>query len=87
MAEKIDIKGIQEAVRKKYAEVSSSAEGKFNYPTGRDGRSCRVMILQLSEVCPMNCLSRGCDLSWRSHQPDEKQRLCSGLSRVEQISR
>jgi len=37
MAEKIDVEGIQEAVRKKYAEVSSTAEGKFNYPTGRDG--------------------------------------------------
>jgi SAM-dependent methyltransferase len=28
---------IQESVRQKYAEVSKSAEGKFNYPTGKDG--------------------------------------------------
>ena len=37
MAEKMDVKGIQDAVRKKYAEVSRSAAGKLNYPTGRDG--------------------------------------------------
>jgi SAM-dependent methyltransferase len=37
VAEKIDVEGIQEAVRKKYAEVSSTAAGQFNYPTGRDG--------------------------------------------------
>jgi arsenite methyltransferase len=28
---------IQDAVRKRYAEVSVSAAGKFNYPTGREG--------------------------------------------------
>ncbi|UCE79091.1 MAG: methyltransferase domain-containing protein [Nitrospiraceae bacterium] len=28
---------IQDAVRKKYAEVSRSAEGKFKYPTGKEG--------------------------------------------------
>ena len=28
---------IQAAVRKKYSEVSRSLEGKFTYPTGRDG--------------------------------------------------
>ncbi len=37
MAAQIDTKQIQDAVREKYSEVSSSAEGKFNYPTGRDG--------------------------------------------------
>ena len=37
MAAQIDAKKIQDAVREKYSEVSSSAEGKFNYPTGRDG--------------------------------------------------
>src|SRR5208337_933240 len=37
MNNKLDVKKIQDAVREKYAEVSSSAEGKFNYPTGRDG--------------------------------------------------
>lgn len=37
MAGQVDIKEIQDAVREKYAGVSGSAEGKFNYPTGRDG--------------------------------------------------
>jgi arsenite methyltransferase len=37
MADHIDTKKIRDAVRKKYSEVSSSAEGKFNYPTGRHG--------------------------------------------------
>lgn len=33
----IDANRIQDAVREKYAGVSGSAEGKFNYPTGREG--------------------------------------------------
>lgn len=37
MTKKPDVTQIQEAVRKKYAEVSCSAEGKFQYPTGRAG--------------------------------------------------
>ena len=37
MANPIDEKKIQDAVREKYALVSKSASGKFNYPTGRDG--------------------------------------------------
>jgi arsenite methyltransferase len=37
MANPIDEKKIQSAVREKYAKVSRSAAGKFNYPTGRDG--------------------------------------------------
>lgn len=37
MADQLDIKGIHNAVRQKYAEVSASAAGKFNYPTGKDG--------------------------------------------------
>ncbi len=37
MAGPVDEKKIQDAVRKKYAKVSRSAAGKFNYPTGRDG--------------------------------------------------
>lgn len=32
-----NVKGIQETVRKKYAEVSQSAKGKFAYPTGKAG--------------------------------------------------
>ena len=37
MSGQMDMNKIQDAVREKYSEVSSSAEGKFNYPTGRDG--------------------------------------------------
>jgi arsenite methyltransferase len=37
MADNPDITRIQDAVRSKYAEVSNTAVGKFNYPTGRDG--------------------------------------------------
>jgi SAM-dependent methyltransferase len=37
MTRELDVSEIQEAVRKKYAEVSRSAEGKFKYPTGRAG--------------------------------------------------
>lgn len=35
--DRLDVKGIQDAVRKKYGEVSQSAEGKFAYPTGKAG--------------------------------------------------
>lgn len=37
MTKELDVTQIQEAVRKKYAEVSRSVEGKFQYPTGRTG--------------------------------------------------
>jgi SAM-dependent methyltransferase len=37
MAESLNPKDIQDSVRKKYADISQSAAGKFNYPTGRDG--------------------------------------------------
>jgi arsenite methyltransferase len=32
-----DLQEIRKAIRDKYAEVSISAEGKFQYPTGKDG--------------------------------------------------
>ena len=37
MAQELNVTAIQDAVRKKYAELSCSAEGKFQYPTGRAG--------------------------------------------------
>lgn len=37
MNKELDVAQIQEAVRKKYAEVSRSAQDKFQYPTGRSG--------------------------------------------------
>ncbi len=37
MSDPINVNEIQDAVKKKYAQVSMTATGKFNYPTGRDG--------------------------------------------------
>ncbi|MFQ5846945.1 MAG: methyltransferase domain-containing protein [Candidatus Methylomirabilales bacterium] len=37
MAKDLNVTQIQEAVQKKYAAVSQSAEGRFQYPTGRAG--------------------------------------------------
>jgi hypothetical protein len=47
MAEPIDEKKIQDAVREKCAKMSRSAAGKFNYPTGRTEQFNRAMTLQL----------------------------------------
>lgn len=40
---------IQEAVRRKYAEVSRSVEGKFKYPTGREGADALGYDLSIAE--------------------------------------
>lgn len=40
---------IQEAVRKKYAEVSRSVDGKFKYPTGREGAEALGYDLSIAE--------------------------------------
>lgn len=37
MADDKFIQDVQDAIRSRYAEVSKSAGGSFNYPTGRDG--------------------------------------------------
>lgn len=37
MADTFNAQDIQDSIRKKYAEISRSAAGKFNYPTGKDG--------------------------------------------------
>ena len=37
MTQKVDVDGIRDAIRRKYGEVSVSAEDKFNYPTGKKG--------------------------------------------------
>jgi len=44
----LDVKAIQAAIRRTYAEASRSAEGKFNYPTGRAG--LRLLGYDLSVV-------------------------------------
>lgn len=60
MAEKIDVTGIQYAVRKKYAEVSSTAAGKFNYPTGRDGAITQEYDLAIIESMPDELIESFC---------------------------
>lgn len=37
MAKKADVEKILEAVKRKYAKVSRTAKGQFNYPTGKTG--------------------------------------------------
>jgi len=37
MVESFGAQDIQDSIRKKYAEISQSAAGKFTYPTGKDG--------------------------------------------------
>lgn len=60
MNNKIDVKKIQDAVREKYAEVSSSAEGKFNYPTGRDGAISHGYDLAIIQSMPEDLLKSFC---------------------------
>lgn len=49
MTDKLDIEGIRNAVRKRYAGVSSTAAGRFNYPTGRDGAILQSYDLTIIE--------------------------------------
>jgi hypothetical protein len=47
---------IRKAIRDKYSEVSISAEGKFTYPTGRDGAKVLgydTASKQLEKIAPM----------------------------------
>ncbi len=60
MTEKIDVEGIQDAVRKKYAEVSSTAEGKLNYPTGRDGAILQGYDPQVIQSVPDELIQSFC---------------------------
>ncbi len=57
---KIDIKGIQDAVRQKYSEVSSSARGKFNYPTGKDGALMQGYDPKMIESMPDDLVESFC---------------------------
>jgi SAM-dependent methyltransferase len=43
---------IQEAVRRKYAEASRSLEGKFSYPTGKDGARALCYDPAMVEAAP-----------------------------------
>jgi SAM-dependent methyltransferase len=51
---------IQEAVRKKYAEVSRSAEGKFQYPTGSVGAEALGYDLSLIGHLPDEVVESFC---------------------------
>ena len=60
MAAQIDAKKIQDAVREKYSEVSSSAEGKFNYPTGRDGAILHGYDPVIIQIMPNELIESFC---------------------------
>lgn len=60
MNDKPDIKGIQDAIRKKYAEISSSSEGKFNYPTGRIGAISLGYDMSIVESMPNELIESFC---------------------------
>ncbi len=51
---------IQDGIRRKYAEVSSSAEGKFAYPTGREGAFFLRYDRSLIERLPGEILASFC---------------------------
>jgi SAM-dependent methyltransferase len=55
-----NIKGIQETVRKKYAEVSQSAEGKFPYATGKAGIVAQGYDLSVIGNIPNTLLESFC---------------------------
>ena len=60
MAGPIDEKKIQDAVREKYAQVSGSAAGKFNYPTGRDGAISQGYDLSIIESMSAELIESFC---------------------------
>jgi len=60
MADKLSVDEIQEAVRKKYAEVSRSAEGKFDYPTGREGAILQGYDVAIIDTMPHEVITSFC---------------------------
>ncbi len=54
------VEEIRAALRKKYAEVSHSAEGKFNYPTGRAGARALGYDLSVLEEMPDDLVRSFC---------------------------
>lgn len=60
MSAKLNAKEIKETVRRKYAEVSLSSEGKFNYPTGKEGALNLKYDLSAIEAVADNVLSSFC---------------------------
>lgn len=60
MAGKVDIREIQDAIRKKYADVSGTATGKFNYPTGKEGAILQGYDHDVIETMPDYLLESFC---------------------------
>ena len=60
MAKEVDVLAIQEAVRKKYATVSSSASGKFSYATGRAGALLLEYDSAMASAMPDEVLEAFC---------------------------
>jgi SAM-dependent methyltransferase len=54
------VEEIRAALRKKYAEVSQSAEGKFSYPTGRSGARALGYDLSVLEGMPDELVESFC---------------------------
>jgi len=74
MAAHIDAKNIQDAVREKYAEVSSSTEGTFNYPTSDVALSglCQRYLIYYHEktyLAHYNFRSGTCFSNWDKVSP------------------
>jgi SAM-dependent methyltransferase len=60
MAKEIDIREIQEAVRRKYAEISRTAEGRLAYPTGIAGAKALGYDESLMKEIPSEILDSFC---------------------------
>jgi SAM-dependent methyltransferase len=60
MVAKSNAKEIQEATRKKYAEISRTAKGTFNYPTGKEGAANLKYDLSDVETAPSDVLESFC---------------------------
>ncbi len=56
----MDTAGIQNAIRKKYAEVSETAVNKFIYPTGRDGAALQGYDLKILADMPDELIESFC---------------------------
>ncbi len=56
----MDVVSIQNAIRKKYVEVSGTAANKFNYPTGRDGAALQGYDLMILGNMPDELIESFC---------------------------
>lgn len=60
MAANVSFTEIQDAVRRKYAEVSTSTQGKFSYPTGKDGALLQGYDPRIIESVPDELIESFC---------------------------